>query len=182
MKFQLDKRDNLTIFKLEERRLDTTVASALKSEFIVLTQADDILNLLVDLSAVEFADSSGLGALLVAHRSVTSQGGLFGLVAAQPAVEQLIGISQLDRVILMYDTMDDAIADFEIMMEDEDKSDDPFYDEDLDEYQSGRGGFAESKRVGGADEQDDDFDADFEDELGDEASDDFFDDNYDDEK
>ena len=179
MKFELDKREDLTIFKLEERRLDTNVSAALKSEFIVLTQADGITNLLVDLSHVEFADSTGLSALLVAHRAVTAKGGLFGLVAAQPAVEKLIGISHLDRVLLMYDNMEDAVVDFKIMMEDsaEDEEDDPYYDEDLEDFQSGGKSTAKGKRVGGADDEDD-FDADFEagfDEDSDEPTDDFLD-------
>ena len=170
MKYQLDKRENLSIFKLEERRLDSNNAAKLKSEFIVLTQADVIENLLVDMSQVEFSDSTGLSALLIAHRAISAKDGLFGLVGAQPAVEKLIGISHLDRVILMYDNLEDAIVDFEIMLEDKEAAEeDPFFDEDLENYQDENSG-VKSKKKKAADDDDDfgDFGEETEDEFGDE--------------
>lgn len=168
MKYELDKRENLTIFKLEEERLDAAITSQLKGEFVVLTQADSILNLLVDLSDVTFADSSGLSSLLMAHRAVTSAGGLFGIVGATGAVEKLIGISHLDRVFLMYDKLDDAVTDFEIQLEEMDEEEeDPFYDEDLENYQ-----------LDEEDEEGDELGDDATEEFGDDLTDDLADDKY----
>lgn len=84
----------------------------------------------------------------------TGKGGIFGLVGAQPAVEKLIGISHLDRVLLMYDNMEDAITDVSIQMEEEDPSADPFYDEDLHNFQTG--GKGSGKKAKSADDDDDD--------------------------
>ncbi|NUQ80508.1 MAG: STAS domain-containing protein [Bacteroidetes bacterium] len=154
MKYELDKREEVAIFKLKNQRLDSAIASQVKSEFVTLLAADDIQNLLLDLSEVQFADSSGLSSILVAHRMTTGKGGIFGLVGAQPAVEKLIGISHLDRVLLMYDNMEDAITDVSIQMEEEDPSADPFYDEDLHNFQTG--GKGSGKKAKSADDDDDD--------------------------
>ncbi|MCK6600257.1 MAG: STAS domain-containing protein [Bacteroidetes bacterium] len=179
MKFELDKRDTLAIFKLKEHRLDSTISPAVKGEFVTLLSADGIQNMLVDMTEVSFCDSSGLSCLLVAHRICNNNGGLFGLVGCQPAVEKLIGISHLDRVIQMYDNIEDAVVDFEIQMEDledelpeegeedEDPTKDPFYDPDLDTFQRGGSAPAAGKRRAAAD--DDEFDGGDLDEFNDDA-------------
>lgn len=197
MKFELDKRENLAIFKLKESRLDSSIAAQVKGEFVTLLSADDIQNLIVDMSEVTFSDSSGLSCLLVAHRICSNNGGLFGLVGCQPTVEKLIGISHLDRVIQMYDNMEDAVVDFEIQMEDfeevappvdedeepeDDPTKDPYYDPDLDAFQGGKGVPTGGSKKRSKTDDDDDFLDEEADELPDDLldGDDSFDDDFDD--
>lgn len=55
--------------------------------------------LLVDLSGVEFFDSTALGTLVVAHHHATSLGVQLILTGAPPRLQRLLDITQIDRLI-----------------------------------------------------------------------------------
>lgn len=98
MKFTVDKREKYLILQLNEKRLDTSIAPALKSEFVILNN-EGYRNMIVDLSEVTFADSSGLGALLIGNRMSRNSLGTFVLTGVQEPVMKLIKISQLEDIL-----------------------------------------------------------------------------------
>ncbi len=108
MKFSVDKQEQYTILKLEEDKLDSTISPDLKSEFVNLS-TQGTTNLIVNLSATKYSDSSGLSALLTGNRTFTEGGGQFVLTALQPMVEKLIAISQLDKVLNILSTDEEAV-------------------------------------------------------------------------
>lgn len=61
--------------------------------------ADGRLLLLVDLSGLRFCDSSGLGALLRAHRVVTGAGGSLVVAGAHGAVQRLLVLTSMAQVL-----------------------------------------------------------------------------------
>jgi anti-sigma B factor antagonist len=97
MKFKAEKKNDNVFLKLSEKRLDSNIASKLKAEFLILC-TEDVKNCYVDLSDVEFCDSSGLSALLITQRHTQQTGGRSYLVGCKESVLKLIKISQLDRV------------------------------------------------------------------------------------
>jgi anti-sigma B factor antagonist len=96
MRFETKKNGVATIIKIHERKLDAIVSPELKGEFLVICKPQ-LKELVVDLSEVEFCDSSGLGALLIAERKMRENGGTITLVGVQKKVLTLIKISHLDR-------------------------------------------------------------------------------------
>ena len=74
MNFEIKRVDDISIFKLNERRLDTNISGLLKGEFTVLLKVEGVNKLVLDLSEVETCDSSGLSAILVANRILNSNG------------------------------------------------------------------------------------------------------------
>jgi anti-sigma B factor antagonist len=62
---------------------------------------------LVDLSGVQFIDSSGLGALIQANRVATERGTHLILVASPP-VRRLLAVTALDTVLESYDDLASA--------------------------------------------------------------------------
>jgi anti-sigma B factor antagonist len=68
--------------------------------------------LLVDLSAVRFLDSSGLGALVRAMTTSQSEGGQTKLVGAGPQVRKLLEMTKLDSVFEMYENLETAASSF----------------------------------------------------------------------
>lgn len=66
-------------------------------------------NIVLDLSSIKFADSSGLSSLLVGHRLCKNSEGTFILVGLNDSVSRLITISQLDNVLSIVKTPDEAI-------------------------------------------------------------------------
>ncbi len=104
MEFDVKKHGTATVLKLKERKLDTTVSAELKGEFLILC-TPELKELVVDLSDVEFCDSSGLSALLIAERKMRENGGVVKLAGLHKKVLSLIQISHLDRAFQIYDTV-----------------------------------------------------------------------------
>ena len=104
MEFDVKKQGAATILKLKERKLDTTVSSELKGEFLILC-TPELKEIIVDLSDVEFCDSSGLSALLIAERKMREHGGVVKLAGLHKKVLALIQISHLDRAFQIFDTV-----------------------------------------------------------------------------
>jgi anti-anti-sigma factor len=108
MKYSIDKKEEYSIFKLSEEKLDSTLAPALKSEFVTLN-AEGVNNIIIDLSEVKYSDSSGLSALLVGNRLFSEEGGIFVLACLSEHVTKLIKISQLNNVLTILPTLEEAI-------------------------------------------------------------------------
>ena len=69
-------------------------------------------NLVVDLSACEFIDSTFLGTLVVALKKVTSLGGDLRLVGFHPAVQSMFELTRMYRVFETFGTPEEAIESF----------------------------------------------------------------------
>lgn len=108
MKIDVKKNGTATILKIKERKLDATVSPDLKGEFLVLCKPS-LKELVIDLKDVEFCDSSGLSALLIAERKMRENGGSVKLVGVQKKVMSLLKISHLDRAFPIYDTVAKAL-------------------------------------------------------------------------
>ena len=66
-------------------------------------------NIILDLENCRYCDSSGLSAILVANRLCKNASGTFVLAGLNDAVERLITISQLDTVLNIAESVDDAV-------------------------------------------------------------------------
>jgi anti-anti-sigma factor len=109
MEFKIEKLDNFTQIEVLIDKLDTHIAPSLKSE-LVLIAGNGEKNIILDLANCRYCDSSGLSAILVANRLCKNANGVFVLSGLQTAVERLITISQLDTVLNITKTVDEAIA------------------------------------------------------------------------
>lgn len=108
MKFSVDKHDKYILLRLNESKLNSLISPQLKSE-LILMNTEGQRNIVFDLSQVKFADSSGLSSLLVGHRLCKNASGTFVLTGLNDAVSRLITISQLDTVLSIVPTTDEAI-------------------------------------------------------------------------
>ncbi|SCL17496.1 STAS domain-containing protein [Micromonospora inyonensis] len=62
----------------------------------------------VDLADVGFMDSSGLGALVVTYKELRERDGWLGLAGVRPPVRKVFSVTSVDRVIALFDTVQDA--------------------------------------------------------------------------
>ena len=108
MDFKIEKRDNYTLIQVLDEKLDTHIAPNLKSE-LVLISGNGEKNIILDLSNSRYCDSSGLSAILVANRLCKNAKGAFVLTGLNEAVERLITISQLDTVLNIVESVDEAV-------------------------------------------------------------------------
>ncbi len=107
MDFNIESRNKSTVIQIQSEKLDTHIAPALKSE-LVLVSGKGEKNIILDLVNCLYCDSSGLSAILVANRLCKNAGGTFVLCGLNEAVERLITISQLDTVLHITGSVDDA--------------------------------------------------------------------------
>lgn len=68
--------------------------------------------LVVDLHGVDFIDSSGLGALIGGLKSARQQGGDLRIAAAGEQVRAVLKLTNLDRILAPYPTVDEALHDW----------------------------------------------------------------------
>lgn len=108
MKFEIEHKDKAVILRTNVEKLDALHAPELKSEFVILNK-EGHKNIILDLSSTRYCDSSGLSAVLVANRLCRDSEGSFVICGLQEAVAKLIRISQLDKVLKITPTLNEAV-------------------------------------------------------------------------
>ncbi|GJQ63896.1 MAG: hypothetical protein SCALA702_29490 [Melioribacteraceae bacterium] len=109
--FELKRQGDIAIFKLDERRFDAQIAGLVKGELTILLHTEEVSKLIFDLSTVEYCDSSGLSAILLAFRILQSNEGHIRIAAPTKNVKSLIEISQLNRILPITATVDEAVTE-----------------------------------------------------------------------
>lgn len=71
--------------------------------------ADGITLVVVDLTALEFCDSTGLGTLVRTHRRVTAAGGRCVVAGARGPVLRLLRLMSMERVLELSDDVGEAL-------------------------------------------------------------------------
>ena len=66
--------------------------------------------IIVNLDAVDFLDSTGLGVLVGALKRVRSNDGDLYLVCTQARIRKVFEVTGLTKVFQLFDTVDDAVA------------------------------------------------------------------------
>lgn len=86
--------------------IDLQTAPQLREQLASLPSEARIV--VVDLGAVEFLDSSGVGALVGAAAAMRAAGGSLRLACPPPRVQKVFRISRLAEVIPIYHDVDEA--------------------------------------------------------------------------
>ncbi|HEX6498805.1 MAG TPA: STAS domain-containing protein [Micromonosporaceae bacterium] len=89
--------------------IDVYTAPQLREQLIAVVEGG-ARYVIVDLSRVDFLDSTGLGVLVGGLKRLRSVGGEFVLVCAHERLLKIFRITGLDRVFTLYDSVDAAAA------------------------------------------------------------------------
>ena len=108
MNVSLERNEKYAVVKVHEAKLTSGVAPELKAE-IVMLHHEDFKNIIVDLTEVQYCDSSGLSALLVGYRLCRDASGTYVLAGLQEHVRKLISISQLDAMLNVVPTLNEGV-------------------------------------------------------------------------
>lgn len=108
MKFTVDKHEKYVLITLVEPKLNSLISPQLKSE-LILSNTEGQRNIILDISSVKYTDSSGLSSLLVGHRICKKAEGTFIITGVNDNIARLINISQLDSVLTIVPTVEEAI-------------------------------------------------------------------------
>lgn len=108
--FSTENHDTVVVVNVSEE-LDTRNAQQTK-EFFAELVAGGSSSVIVDLSAIDFIDSSGLGALVTALKLARQNNGIVRLCALTPPVNSIFQLTRLSRLFDIYETRDEALASF----------------------------------------------------------------------
>ena len=97
MNLQIEDKGAAVLLLVEEERLDAHNSGDLKNQMLKLFE-EGKHNLVVDLQAVRFVDSSGLGALVSGLKNASSRNGYLKLAGLQLQVQSMVVVSRLQRV------------------------------------------------------------------------------------
>jgi anti-sigma B factor antagonist len=82
--------------------IDLYTAPQLQSEFTRLLQ-EGPGRVVIDMSAVDFCDSTGMNVLLSALKRLKERGGTLEVAAPRPAVQKILQVTGLDSVFTVHD-------------------------------------------------------------------------------
>ena len=113
MQIDIEANGPATVVRPLADRLDIEVASDFRSMLLSLIEQGN-RQLVVDLNDVTFIDSSGLGALVSALKTIKRQNGTgdVRLARVQPPVISLLEIIRLNRVFTTYSDIGEAVDSF----------------------------------------------------------------------
>jgi anti-sigma B factor antagonist len=113
MRIDIAERNGTAVVRPTSPRVDLEVAGEFRAALVQLIDSGH-RRLVVDMSDVNFVDSSGLGALVSALKTlkVLKGDGDVRLANVQPPVVALLEIIRLHRVFASYPTVDQAVQSF----------------------------------------------------------------------
>jgi len=83
--------------------IDLYTAPRLHSELMAALSAGAPLRLVVDMTGVEFCDSTGMNVLLAAHRRAREAGGELQLASPRSAIRKVLQVTGLESVFTVVD-------------------------------------------------------------------------------
>lgn len=105
---ELRREGDVTVVSLVEKRLDATLAPRFRSDVVGLVN-DGASKLVLDLSQVQFMDSSGLGALVSVLKAVGGRGSVV-VCGLSSSVQQLFRLTRMDKVFSIAPDVAGALA------------------------------------------------------------------------
>lgn len=90
--------------------LDIATSPTLRAALVEAADRDKH-EIVVDLTRLEFLDSTGLGALIGAHKRASEHGGSVRLVAQEGQILRLLRITGLLEVFAVYPSVEAALGD-----------------------------------------------------------------------
>lgn len=106
MKLSTKTEGQVRIVTVRNTRIDAAIAIEFKDAMRAETDNGPDL-VVLDLSAVEFIDSSGLGAIVAAMKHLAPQRKL-ALAGLTPTVDKVFKLTRMDSVFSLFATLDDA--------------------------------------------------------------------------
>ena len=112
MQFETEKTGDVTIVTVQTEVLDAGNAKEFRADISPVLEQD--VNIVFDMSRVNFLDSSGCGTILSCLRQLNSAGGDLKMYGLQQPVRTLFELIRLHRIIDIFNTREEAVNAFRI--------------------------------------------------------------------
>jgi anti-sigma B factor antagonist len=108
MQLKINEQEETVIITVEDERMDAHNSGSLKERMLQLFD-EGKYQLVIDLTAVRFIDSSGLGALVSGFKNASAREGSLKLCCLQPQVRSMFELTRLHRVFEIFSTLEEAL-------------------------------------------------------------------------
>lgn len=110
MRIKTFENNGVLVIRLQENRLDTNLVTDFKSKFAEFVKNGNA-NLVINMSSVQFIDSSMLGTLISLLKEVGTHGEI-KLCNLMKNVKLVFQITRLDKIFGIFDSEKEAIDSF----------------------------------------------------------------------
>ncbi|MGD8538236.1 MAG: STAS domain-containing protein [Candidatus Aminicenantes bacterium] len=107
MKLDVIRKDGILIITPKVKRIDASIATDLKSKLIDFLENGDKV-IVINLSEVDFIDSSGLGAMVLILRKIGTDGRI-KLCKLKESVRSIFELTRLDKVFEIHKSEEGAL-------------------------------------------------------------------------
>jgi anti-sigma B factor antagonist len=104
-----ERREGDILILLPTGRIDNDTSPAFQARLLASLTSQRAA-VLVDLTRVEYISSAGLRALMMGSRQAKAVNGRLAVAELGPVVKEIFEISRFSLVVLVYDTLADALA------------------------------------------------------------------------
>lgn len=111
MQLNMTEQGDIVVISVDEERMDAHNSGDLKEQMLQLFD-EGKCSLVIDLSAVRFIDSSGLGALVSGFKNASAREGSLKLCCLQPQVRSMFELTRLHRVFEIFTNQEEALSSF----------------------------------------------------------------------
>jgi anti-sigma B factor antagonist len=108
MEFEERTAGDWTVLSVLDARIDARVADDFRAA-LARTAQQGRRKIVLDLSAVSFVDSTGLGAIIASLKQLGPDGDL-AIAGAHASVGSLFKLTRMDKVFRIFASADDAVA------------------------------------------------------------------------
>jgi len=102
----MKKPNEISVFKVQDETLDASNSATFK--VLLLQKIEEHPNLVLDLSATQFMDSSALGAILSGLRKANRSGGNLSVCELTKPVRALFELVRMHRVVTIFNDESEA--------------------------------------------------------------------------
>ncbi|WP_194437374.1 STAS domain-containing protein [Vibrio fluminensis] len=107
MRYQVSQEGDSTVLRIDEERFDAKLAPEFRALIENITN-ELSPHLVVDIGAVKFMDSSGLGAVMGVYKLLRDK--RISVAKPQKPVQDLFKLTRMDRLIKTYDSVESALT------------------------------------------------------------------------
>lgn len=111
MEMKSEKKNDVLVVSPMEKRLDAKVATDFKENLLNKVKNEGQSRILINLDAIDFIDSSGLGAM-VSVLKVIGKNGELKIAKPRDQVKNMFDLTRLNLVFNIYDDFDEALRSF----------------------------------------------------------------------
>ncbi|MEO0075828.1 MAG: STAS domain-containing protein [candidate division WOR-3 bacterium] len=108
----VNKFDRYCIVKIDGQIVTLSTSIRLKEILNDLIQNEKFYQIILDLSELKFIESSLIGIIVDAYKSLIMINGKLNLIVKAKTVYERFEVSQLDKLLRIYDNLEDAKKNF----------------------------------------------------------------------